>query len=958
LRFLITEVELSGDRVGTILNGNQESHPVPVNLTSYLPSHVQSPNQRNPVSAMSLDGPKNGLQRVDTSRDSQRILELSADKYTVGWICAIPVELKTARCFFDAEHSPLSSRPKHDENSYNLGSICGHNVVMICLPELGGVKAAVAAKSLQVTFPNVRFWLMAGIGGGIPNPPEVDIRLGDIVVSTPTDQGSGVIQYDLGRMEAEGFCRKGALSKPPSLLLAAVRNLQSRSGVGNDISKILKEVDPVEDSEGDMQAQTYPTYLVDDLFRANYTHVKTDATCDCEKGTSKANTMIRRKRNHQNPRIHYGNIASGNAVVKNATERDRLAKRDNVICFEMEAFGLMDDFPCLVIRGISDYSDSHKNYAWQSYASSVAAAYAKKLLNIIPPEEVAKLKPVRNNVHWIGLHTVSPFFTGRKQTLQTLKETFCGDDENSGRSEHRRFVIYGMGGAGKSEVCLKFAHENRERQVSRFTIIRRGFIDIVKTAAAVPEITFEAAKLWIENQAEKWLLFFDNADDPSIDYFKFLPSGEGSCILMTTRNDGCKIYGSDSTGYEKFEKLEFSDAVELLLKTAKAERNPHNVEVAQTLVGDEFLAQHALSIVHAGAFIRQESNISLRPKDYFLARQWNTLEISRIFYRFVWVLYRQRNDTSALTLLDLISSLQCPEISPNSLSERHILFIYACCHEDLGNSDEQLRLIEEVVSFDSNALKPDDPDRLNAQESLGTAQMSQGKYQEAVDVLEGVVQIRQDILHPEDPDLLRSKHELASAYLYNKQLEKAIQLLEEVVRIQETLFAPTHRDRLASQHELARAYMEIKQLEQAIQLLKEVVQFQETILAPTNPGRLASQHELARGYYWSSQYQKALPIIQEVVRIQEGTLKVDHPNRIISEEVLAAVESAIERPEEAAEKRTRRQERTARRKEIERREESGEMRAEAEGIEESIPDRSKRGNGSTLVEARKRLRIT
>ena len=111
---------------------------------------------------------------------------------------------------------------------------------------------------------------------------------------------------------------------------------------------------------------------------------------------NKANTITRRTRNHHNPRIHYGNVASGNAVVKNAAERDRLAKRDNVICFEMEAFGLMDDFPCLVIRGISDYSDSHKNYAWQSYASSVAAAYAKKLLHVIPPEEVAKLKPVRS----------------------------------------------------------------------------------------------------------------------------------------------------------------------------------------------------------------------------------------------------------------------------------------------------------------------------------------------------------------------------------------------------------------------------------------------------------------------------------------------------------------------------------------------------------------------------------
>ncbi|TVY18335.1 Nephrocystin-3 [Lachnellula arida] len=618
--------------------------------------------------------------------------------------------------------------------------------------------------------------------------------------------------------------------------------------------------------------------------------------------------------------------------------------------------------------------------------------------------------------------------------------------------------------------------------------IRRGFIDIVKEAAAMPDITFENAKAWIENRAEKWLLIFDNADDPKIDYFKYLPSGEGSCILMTTRNDGCKIYGSESTGYEKFEKLEFPDAVELLLKTAEAKQNPHNSEAAERLVGDEVLAQHTLSIVHAGAFIRQglcrldeyatmfesqqarllsqhpdqansvygdvyatfevsakaimseskqeykdalellkvlahlhregvsedmftracneaqdpkqgwqrepensirivsswhtdrlwrflhplpatkeldvfsmrkaknvllsfslinvhpdtyeismhplvhtwardrlevemqddawctaaatlalskahlgyqeyfnniqphvEFNISLRPKDYFLAQKWNTLEICRVFYRFAWMLCRQRNDTGALSLLDLISSLQCPAIPPNSLNWRHILFIYACCHEHLGNSNEQLRLIKEVVSFDCNAWKPDNPSRLTAQEALGAAQIKQGNYQEAIEILEGVVKIRQDIIYPESQGLLRSKHKLAMVYTYNKQPEKAIWLLKEVVQIQERILAPTHPYRLASQHELAFAYIENEQLEQAIQLLKEVVQIKERILAPTHPERLGSQHELARAYYYSGQYQQALPIIQEVVRIQEETLKADHPYRMMAEEALDAM---------------------------------------------------------------------
>jgi nucleoside phosphorylase len=56
----------------------------------------------------------------------------------------------------------------------------------------------------------------------------------------------------------------------------------------------------------------------------------------------------------------------------------------------MEAAGLMDTFPCLVIRGICDYADSHKNGKWQPYAAATAAAYAKELLITIPLREVKK----------------------------------------------------------------------------------------------------------------------------------------------------------------------------------------------------------------------------------------------------------------------------------------------------------------------------------------------------------------------------------------------------------------------------------------------------------------------------------------------------------------------------------------------------------------------------------------
>jgi nucleoside phosphorylase len=72
--------------------------------------------------------------------------------------------------------------------------------------------------------------------------------------------------------------------------------------------------------------------------------------------------------------VHYGTVASGNQVMRDGVTRDKISSGlGGVLCFEMEAAGLMNSFPCLVIRGICDYADSHKNKRWQAYAAATAA---------------------------------------------------------------------------------------------------------------------------------------------------------------------------------------------------------------------------------------------------------------------------------------------------------------------------------------------------------------------------------------------------------------------------------------------------------------------------------------------------------------------------------------------------------------------------------------------------------
>ncbi|KAJ6436336.1 Ankyrin repeat-containing domain protein [Purpureocillium lavendulum] len=284
--------------------------------------------------------------------------------YTVGWICALHVEYVAAQEFLDEEHEAPNFVAPNDTNDYTLGAIGKHKVVIAVLPdgEYGTASAAVVATNLLHSFPNIRIGLMVGIGGGAPNDAH-DIHLGDIVVSATRTGESGVFQYDFGKtIQNKDFQHTRVFGQPPSTLRTAIAGLQAqykRKGhrLAEAINGILERNVRLRPEFGRPQPET------DRLLKRDITHDPRGCADFFD-----------------NPAIHYGVIASANQLMKDATIRDKLAADKNVLCFEMEAAGLMDQFPCLVIRGICDYSDSHKSKEWQGYAALAAAAYARDLL--------------------------------------------------------------------------------------------------------------------------------------------------------------------------------------------------------------------------------------------------------------------------------------------------------------------------------------------------------------------------------------------------------------------------------------------------------------------------------------------------------------------------------------------------------------------------------------------------
>ncbi len=236
------------------------------------------------------------------------------------------------------------------------------------------------AVQMKSTFLSTRLGLMVGIGGGVPSK-EADIRLGDVVVSKPHSTHGGVVQYDLGNTTTSGFKRTGALNTPPTVLLNAVSSLRAKQIRGRSrLLDYLSKLDTLFDFSREAAG-------ADILFKAEHEHVGTRATCEgCDSQYS-----VSRALRKQEVVVHHGTVASGNQVMQRGAERDRVSKElGGVLCFDMEAAGLMNSFPCLVVRSICDYADSHKKKRWQAYAAGTAAAYAKEVLSVIPSIEVAR----------------------------------------------------------------------------------------------------------------------------------------------------------------------------------------------------------------------------------------------------------------------------------------------------------------------------------------------------------------------------------------------------------------------------------------------------------------------------------------------------------------------------------------------------------------------------------------
>lgn len=320
----------------------------------------------------------------------------SRNHFYVAILCALTLEADAVEALFDHiwdgpedKECPFG-KASGDPNSYTLGVIGRHNVVLAHMPGMGVASAASVASSCKMSFPHIKLGAVVGICGAVPGSDSRNRErlLGDAIIST------GAVHYDAGRITDEGFKRRtnaednlGRLPSDIRSLLSKLKGLRSRGELEERMHRhlaVLKTIDQLD-------AQ-YPGKAHDILFRPQYKHghdLATSKDKECHELGCNGGLVIRQRllpdKDDPTPFVHFGVIASGSSVMRTAAVRDEIAKTESVIAFEMEGAGAWDSFPCVVIKGFCDYADSHKSKRWQLYAAAVAASCMKAFLGSWAP---------------------------------------------------------------------------------------------------------------------------------------------------------------------------------------------------------------------------------------------------------------------------------------------------------------------------------------------------------------------------------------------------------------------------------------------------------------------------------------------------------------------------------------------------------------------------------------------
>ncbi|KAF6813678.1 kinesin light [Colletotrichum musicola] len=708
-------------------------------------------------------------------------------------ICTITAESIAARAFLDEEHAGPRQVAQHDNNSYILGKIGSHNVVIAALPDsqYGTTSAATVARDVLYSFPNVRIRLIVGIRGSAPNQKH-NIRLGNIVVNSSGNGNSGVFQYDFSKtIQNSKFQETGFLNQPPALLRTALTTLKGMYKIKGHqlVDNVNKNLEKIKK-------------------RSKYSSAH---DCDIEYSKDTAYLIARQKQDEEDddPAIHYGLIASGNQLIKDARTRDALAAERDVLYFKIEAAGLMNHFPYLDLK-------------------------------LGKPDDLS----VARNPHFLVPFPSDPDFVNRSNIWTWIQEQYAGPTS--------RFALVGLGGFGvfwvhgstkatfeesyrsiADVLALLRRHDpdvdilvllgrcgeaNRKRQddppspddgksTSTTTSPKKLGQDIDKAAAVRLVGTLEYIPLAI-NQAAAYI----NKRNPRVTIQSYMDE-----FQQSENRKGTLLY-SDRGDIRRYEGVSNSVVVtwQVTFEQIKREQpRAANLLSLMSYFHAQNIPDYMLHDYNSGSIYSEEGSDE----------------------------YKGTSDIDFEDDLDPLLDKE-PSEEHNRLDWSKLMTNVSWYLVMLGNYSRAEVIVQQAVSILTEILGQEHPDTLTSMNNLASTYRNQGRWKEAEKLNVRVMETRKRVLGEEHPSTLASMNNLASTFWNQGRWKKAEELEVRVMETRKTVLGEDHPNTLTSMHNLAFTWKDLEQWEDGMQLLQDCVRRRENVLGVDHLDTMSSASAL------------------------------------------------------------------------------------------------------------------
>ncbi|KNZ77062.1 Nephrocystin-3 [Termitomyces sp. J132] len=540
----------------------------------------------------------------------------------------------------------------------------------------------------------------------------------------------------------------------------------------------------------------------------------------------------------------------------------------------------------------------------------------------------------------------SDLFMGRKEIITQLEEFFNGNQLSLEPSQ-RCFVLYGLGGAGKTQIMRKFCHDYGKRFSMIYMIDAYSQASIeqllvmVAQNAQLAQNTPKAALEWLCHQKTEWLMIFDNADDPKVDLWKFIPNCSHGNILITSRNEQSKKYARKN--FIKVGEMSDEDSLAILFEASQRHNaSDHEHAIAKELVQE--LGHLALAIVQAGSYLYLNQHVGFSQylenikenKSRYLSDDEENMDRHEHSIFATWNLSYQELDDKAKSILMMCSVLHYSKIpvsilkrawenlkknsEPDNQNIRDVLGSFTT-KEGNWDSSIQEKAIKALQSYSLVEIAPGVGDlllevhplvhawsyeSLSEEEQVYAQDCAQqlfvsitGKLEEAEDVNGQALKAHSEVSESSHPYAIEAMANTAATFRRAGKLEKAEDLEWQILKAHTTNFGRNDSRTTLAIVNLIETLQTSEKLEEAEKLEQQLLETFKEVYGSKHPFTIGAMTAHGITLRRTGRLQEAEDLECQVLKTRIEAFGSKHPDTIIAIGNLAATLKAARKLEEA-----------------------------------------------------------